>query len=214
LAGTVEAHGTSERHVARQLAAVLERADESSTRLSRLVALLFDTTGARLGTLIVTVAPCDLVALVRVQVAALQITVSGRTINVDVPSSAVVVEADADRLGQVLTNFLTNALKYSADDQPVVVRVERRDGRALVSVQDHGPGLPEEEQRRVWELYYRVPGVAVQSTVGAASGSLGMGLFVCKRLIEQHSGGQVGVYSTVGKGSTFWFSLPSEPAVR
>jgi signal transduction histidine kinase len=190
------------------LATVLERADESSTRLSRLVALLFDTTRARLGTLTVELAPCDLVSIVREQVAALQDTVPERIIEMDLPSDAVVVEADADRLGQVLTNYLTNALKYSAADQAVAVRLEVRDGRAIVAVQDHGPGLPEEEQQRVWDLYYRAPGVAAQSSIGVASGSLGMGLYVCKRLVEAHPGGEVGVASAVGEGSAFWFSLP------
>jgi signal transduction histidine kinase len=187
---------------------VLERADESSQRLSRLVALLFDMTSARLGTLTVAQTPCDLLALARAQVAALQDTMPERTITVDLPDAAVIVEADADRLGQVLTNYLTNALKYSAADQPVAVRLEVRDARAIVSVRDHGPGLPADEQQRVWDLYYRAPGVAAQSSIGVASGSLGMGLFVCRRLVEAHPGGQVGVDSTVGEGCTFWFSLP------
>jgi PAS domain S-box-containing protein len=208
LASRLEAHDSPEGRAARQLATVIERADESSTRLSRLVVLLFDMTRARLGTLTVTQAPLDLVAFVREQVAVLQDTVPERTIEVDLPSAAVVVEADADRLGQVLTNYLTNALKYSAAGQPVAVRLEVRGGRAVVSVRDHGPGLPEEEQRRVWDLYYRAPGVSEQSSIGVASGSLGMGLFVCKQLVEAHPGGQVGVDSLVGEGSTFWFSVP------
>jgi signal transduction histidine kinase len=68
--------------------------------------------------------------------------------------------------------------------------------------------MSEEERHRVWELYHRVPGVEVQGRAGAASGSLGMGLHICKRLIELHPGGVVGVESVVGKGSTFWFTLP------
>jgi signal transduction histidine kinase len=212
LAGMLEAQDTPEGRAAGQLAVVLRRADESSLRLSRLVALLFDVTGAHLGTLTVALAPCDLVALVREQVMALQNSVSGRSIELDLPDAVVVVEVDADRLGQVLTNYLTNALKYSAADQPVAVRLEVRAGRAVVSVQDYGPGLPEEEQPRVWELYYRAPGVEVQSTVGASSGSFGMGLYVCKRLVELHPGGQVGVDSTIGEGSSFWFSVPLAPA--
>jgi signal transduction histidine kinase len=165
-------------------------------------------TSARVGTLTVSQAACDLVALAREQVAALQETVPEHTITVNVPSVAVVVDADADRLGQVLTNYLTNALKYSAADQPVAVRVEVRNSQAMVAVQDHGPGLPEVEQHRVWDLYYRAPDVTAQSSIGVASGSLGMGLYVCKRLVEAHPGGQVGVESTVGEGSTFWFTVP------
>jgi signal transduction histidine kinase len=161
-----------------------------------------------LGTLTVMQSPCDLVALAREQNAALQDTLPERTMTLDVPGAAVVVEADADRLGQVLTNYLTNALKYSAADQSVAVRLEVRNGRAVVSVQGHGAGLPEEEQCWVWDLYYRAPGVAAQSGIGVASVSLGMGLYVCKRLVEAHHSGQVGVDSVEGEGSTFWFSVP------
>jgi signal transduction histidine kinase len=131
-----------------------------------------------------------------------------RRIEVELPDEPVIVTADAVRLEQVLTNYLTNALKYSPDDQPVVVRLGVSEGLAVISVHDHGPGLPWEEQSCIWELYHRAPGVEVRGKAGAGSGSLGLGLHICKRLIELHSGGQVGVESAVGKGSIFWFRLP------
>jgi signal transduction histidine kinase len=118
------------------------------------------------------------------------------------------VLADADRIGQVLANFITNALKYSPDNQPVDVYVRCRRGRVRVAVRDHGPGLTSEEQAKVWEQFHRVPGIAVQGHVGTMSGSLGLGLHICKQIVELHPGGEVGVESHVGKGSTFWFTLP------
>jgi signal transduction histidine kinase len=114
------------------------------------------------------------------------------------------VLADADRIGQVITNYLTNALKYSPASQPVRIWVGIADGRARVAVEDHGPGLPVSEQERIWQQFYRAEGVKVQSALG---GSMGLGLYVCKRIVEDH-GGAVGVYSEVGHGSTFWFELP------
>ena len=76
---------------------------------------------------------------------------------------------------------------------------------ARVAVRDRGPGIPEAERGRVWELFHRAPGVEAQDR--ARGGSLGLGLYICKAIVEAH-GGRVGVASTVGEGSTFWFTLP------
>jgi signal transduction histidine kinase len=191
------------------LYASLLAANQSTDRLTRLVALLFDVARARSGTLELEPTPCDLVALVLEQVAAQQMVASDRTIEVVVPDVPVVwVPADADRLRQVLDNYLTNALKYSPPDQSVTVRLEVAENQAVVSVADHGPGIPLEEQSHIWELFHRVPGIELQYETGDTAGSLGLGLHVCKHLVELHPGGSVGVESNVGVGSTFWFRLP------
>jgi PAS domain S-box-containing protein len=208
LEDALQTRGGQELDLARAAAANIARLEANTTRLIRLVDLLFDVARARSGTLTLALVPCDVAVLVQEQVATQQAAAPGRSIDVDVPGRPVVVLADADRLGQVLSNYLTNATKYSPDDQPVVVRLEVTEQGALVSVRDHGPGLPEEEQRRVWELYHRAPGVEVQSGTSATRGSLGLGLYICKQLMELHLGGEVGVESAVGEGSTFWFRLP------
>jgi PAS domain S-box-containing protein len=191
------------------LYANLLAANQSADRLTRLVALLFDVSRARSGTLELELAPCDLTALVLEQVAAQQMVALDRTIEVVVPDSLVVrVQADADRLSQVLGNYLSNALKYSPADQRVTVKLEVVENRAVVRVADHGPGMPPEEQSRIWELFHRVPDIEVQYESGDSAGSLGLGLHICKQLIELHPGGSVGVESVVGAGSTFWFRLP------
>jgi signal transduction histidine kinase len=187
----------------------LESAQSSVGKLRRLVEYLFDVAQARAGTLTLHLAPCDLADLVQRNVAMQREAVPGRRIIVEIPREEVVrVEADADRLDQVISNYLTNALKYSPADQPVTVKLEIMENLAVVSVADHGPGLPVGEQRRVWELFHRVPGVEVQPGSSEVSGSLGLGLHICKQLVELHPGGRVGVESVLGEGSTFWFRLP------
>jgi signal transduction histidine kinase len=208
LEAALATRGEQDAALVTPLLQTLAAADESGARLQRLVTLLFDAARARSGTLSLSLAPCDLVAIVREQIAAQQSATPARVIVIEVPEQPVIVEGDADRLGQVLTNYLTNGVKYSADDQPIAVRLTVKAGRAMVAVQDHGPGLPSEEQQHVWEPSYRAPGVEEQSSASKSYGSLGMGLYVCKSIVELHPGGRVGVDSVVGKGSTFWFTLP------
>jgi signal transduction histidine kinase len=169
--------------------------------------LLFDTAALRAGKLQLHRTRSDLAGLVREQVAALRVGAHDRTIRLHAPTTAasIMVEVDADRIGQVLTNYVTNALKYSPPDRPVDVSVAARGGWARVAVCDAGPGLPKEERTRVWELFHRMPGVTAQG--GAQGGSLGLGLHIAKAIITAH-GGRVGVKSAVGHGSTFWFTLP------
>jgi signal transduction histidine kinase len=181
-------------------------AGQSAERLSRLLTLLFDTAAIRADKLEIHRAPCDLAALVREQVAWQRVAAPGRTITLHLPAGGkpILVEADADRIGQVVTNYLTNALKYSPADRPVEVGLAVDGQQARVWVRDQGPGLRLEEQERIWERFHRVKGIEVQSGSGIG---LGLGLHICRTLIERHHG-QVGVQSAPGQGSIFWFTLP------
>ncbi len=120
------------------------------------------------------------------------------------------VDIDADRIGQVVTNYVSNALKYSAPDRPVAVSLRVANGEATVRVRDEGPGLTPEQQQHIWDRYRRVQGVAIQDNAQGAGGGLGLGLYISRGIIEQH-GGRVGVESAPSQGSTFWFTLPLEP---
>jgi PAS domain S-box-containing protein len=201
----------------------LEDADRGVERLSRLVTVLFDTAALRAGKLELHRALCDLAGLAREQVEWQRMAAPHRTILLHTPSDEPLpIEADADRIGRVIGNYLTNALKYSHADRPVDVTAsvsvqsgngdgERPVRVARVAVRDKGPGLPEVERARVWEAFHRAPGVKAR---GSAGDSLGLGLHVCKAIVEAH-GGAVGVESAVGRGSTFWFTLPlASTAVR
>lgn len=205
LASTVSAENPSLADKIGQVQNCLDEAGRSLDRLSRLVAVLFDVSRARTGTLELHCMPCNLASVAREQVAALRMAHPSRTIHFEVLGGrALRVVADADRIGQVLMNYLTNALKYAPEDQPVEVRVAAEGTAARVSVRDRGPGLPIDEQARIWQRFYRVLGGKVRS--GSNTG-LGLGLHICKTIVELH-GGQVGVESAPGEGSTFWFTLP------
>jgi signal transduction histidine kinase len=112
------------------------------------------------------------------------------------------VRADAARLEQVLTNLLSNAVKYSPQGKAVDVVVDRHDGRVRVSVRDHGPGISSEKQDQVFEKF-----VQIRDNDGREKQGTGLGLSICKSIIEQQ-GGNLGVKSELGAGSTFFFKLP------
>lgn len=174
-------------------------------RLNRLVQELLETSSIQAGLFELRLKPTDVAAIVRGAVQEERLLVPERTLLLELPiEGTVLVSADGERLGQVVTNFLTNALKYSPADRPVAVGLELEEGQVRVWVRDQGPGIALDEQGRIWERFHRAPGIEVQS--GSDVG-LGVGLYLSKTIIEQHEG-RVGVQSALGAGSTFWFTLP------
>ncbi len=187
---------------------LLSRTDQHIARLDRLVEDLLDVSRIQAGKLSLRRELCDLAQLVGEAVEEQRLVASDRTITLALPDAPVAVVADPGRINQVITNFLTNALKYSPPESTVQVRLRGEARAARVEVTDAGPGLPRAEQRHVWERFHRAPGVAVQYGSGVG---LGLGLFICRTIIERH-GGRVGIISTKGRGATFWFQLPlAEP---
>jgi signal transduction histidine kinase len=189
------------------LLAPVAQAERQGERLERLVNDLVDVARIRGGRLEIHMTQTDLATIVREAVEGQRQANPERTLVLESPGEQLVpVTADAHRLGQVVTNYLTNALKYSPQDRPVAVGLQVDDQQARVWVRDEGPGLPPQEQGRIWERFHRAQGIEVQSDTGVGLG-LGLGLYICRTIIEQHQG-QVGVQSAPGQGSTFWFSLP------
>ncbi|OJH41089.1 ATP-binding protein [Cystobacter ferrugineus] len=114
-----------------------------------------------------------------------------------------IIEADRQRMGEVLAHLLENALRYSPPARPIEVRLGCAGNEAVVSVHDHGPGIPPERQPHVFEpLYEPLP-----SGAPGYAGMAGLGLHLSSRIIEAH-GGRIWLESTPGEGTTFCFSLP------
>jgi signal transduction histidine kinase len=115
---------------------------------------------------------------------------------------SVSVFADRSRMNQVLVNLISNAIKYSPDAEKVVVKQTTDTTGITISVQDFGMGIPKNEQSRIYERFFRAKGKKEGKIPG-----LGLGLFISSEIVKQH-GGKLWVDSAVGKGSTFYFTLP------
>ncbi|MDQ1096766.1 MULTISPECIES: PAS domain-containing sensor histidine kinase [Chryseobacterium] len=111
------------------------------------------------------------------------------------------IEADEARIDQVVVNFVNNAVKYAPDQREIHLSVEESGGMVKVSVRDFGPGIPADKIPYLFDRYYRVDYSGVQYS------GLGLGLYISAEIIKKHHG-QIGVDSELGKGSTFWFTLP------
>jgi two-component system sensor histidine kinase BarA len=110
------------------------------------------------------------------------------------------VVCDKDKIAQVLVNFIDNAVKFSKRGC-VTVTSEKKENSIFVSVHDEGAGIKEEDQSKIFENF-------TQLSAGTKKGGTGLGLAICKKIVEGH-GGQIGVESEPGKGSTFYFELPN-----
>jgi signal transduction histidine kinase len=134
--------------------------------------------------------------------------VTGRAITLSRPRKLALADVDTNRMTQVLSNLISNAHKYS-QDAPIGVRLAVTGGYARISVTDDGPGIPLEAQEHLFQRFYRVPDI---EPLHDGDGGLGLGLAICRELVEQHQG-HIGVESLPGRGSTFWVTVPlAEPA--
>jgi two-component system phosphate regulon sensor histidine kinase PhoR len=128
----------------------------------------------------------------------------GVTLRVEVADAVPAVRGDAARLGQVVVNLVHNAVKFSPDGGDVTVAVRGVDGEAVVSIADHGVGIPRAAQPRIFERFYKVD----RARVRGETGGTGLGLAIARHIVEQH-GGRIWVESTEGAGSTFSFAMPA-----
>lgn len=126
---------------------------------------------------------------------------SDHTIHFDHADDDLHLVADRDRIEQVLVNLISNAIKYSPNGQEIEVRVRKDNDQAHVSIRDFGIGIPEHGFEKLFTKFYRVDNSDTRKI-----GGTGLGLSICKEIIESH-GGSIEVESTVGKGSTFTFTL-------
>ena len=127
---------------------------------------------------------------------------SGLKLLVEVEEDLPLIQGDPLRLRQAVTNLLTNALKYAPYSGPVILSAVRERNAVCISVRDRGPGIPKQDQLRLFEKFYRLE----RHTAAEKSGT-GLGLAIVKSIAERH-GGTAWCRSDLGKGSTFTISIP------
>ncbi|GHO79358.1 hypothetical protein KSD_71290 [Ktedonobacter sp. SOSP1-85] len=187
----------------------LASAAQSARLQQRMINDIIDDARIQANQLEVQLKRCNLLALLKAVVDTQQQITPEHVLALDRKTTAqeVFVLADAERVAQVFNTYLTNALAYSSARAPVTVQLAVEDSVAQVSVHNEGPGIPHEEQKHLWERFYRAKGYAVQHELDL---SLGLGLYLCRAFIE-HQAGSVGVQSAPDQGATFWFTLPIAP---
>ncbi|HEY4033541.1 MAG TPA: PAS domain-containing protein [Ktedonobacteraceae bacterium] len=194
-----------EKTVIDEVELLLERTVHQTEIQNRLINDLLDVSRIDANKLELSPSLHDLISIVQETVENLHSTIPNRRLLFEHSEhDQVPVMVDSDRIGQVVANYITNALKYSAASEPVIVGLTVEGTEAKVWVRDFGPGLTVEEQEKVWQRFYQVPSSQIHN--GHKIG-LGLGLYICQTLIKQHHG-KVGVESQPGQGCTFWFTLP------
>jgi two-component system sensor histidine kinase VicK len=174
-------------------------------RLTAIVDRLLSVARLDSGDLQVQIAPTDVGALVSEVVSAAKqsLALDGHKLVLDLPPEPLTVDADREKLRQIVTDLVENAVKYSPDGGTVRVTALRRDDTVEVSVEDEGMGIPQAELTRIFTKFYR----AESGGRDLASGGTGLGLFIAKELLAAMRG-RIWVSSREGEGSTFSFSLP------
>jgi signal transduction histidine kinase/GAF domain-containing protein len=182
----------------------LESIDQATIRLVELTEDLLDVTRVQAGRLEMHLQPTDLVALAKRVITRMQMTTEQHTLSFCAHVPYLVVSADPRRLEQVLSNLIGNALKYSPHGGSVEIIVEEdaRENSARLCVRDHGIGIPQEQQARIFGRFARAENAKTHGIRGT-----GLGLYLCRELIERLEG-RIWFESIEGQGSTFCIALP------
>ena len=180
---------------------LVEKMNVQLDKLTNLIGDLLDVTKIEAGRILYHETIFDFNELIEETVEELQRTTEKHRISKELQPS-ITVFGDHDRLGQVLTNFITNAIKYSPKADKIIVKTVVDEKNVTLYVQDFGLGLSKDDQAKVFERFYRVGGADQNTYPG-----LGLGLYIASEIIKRHKG-RVWVESKLAGGSTFCFSLP------
>jgi signal transduction histidine kinase len=177
-------------------------------RMTRLVNDILDLRKIAAGRLELKLTQCDLAELAKESINAVQSLLSEAQVKVETNLQAdCVTYCDRDRIIQIIENLLSNAIKFSPHESTIRVTVKVTEPNYYrIAVQDQGPGIAEDKQEKLFQMFLKLDSSDVRKKGGS-----GLGLAISKALVEQH-GGQIGVISAEGAGAKFWFDLPIKNA--
>jgi NtrC-family two-component system sensor histidine kinase KinB len=183
---------------------LVEHINDDSDRLLKITSELLDLSQVETGNIQLNFVLSDPLEIVNyaLNTVKFQAEQKGISLQVDAPDSLPKVLVDVEKTAWVLVNFVSNALRYSAEKSKVIIGVLEKNKEVIFHVQDFGKGIDEQYQKRLFERYFQVP------TDGQNKSGSGLGLAISKNFIEAQQG-KIWVESAIGEGSSFYFSLPS-----
>jgi len=187
---------------------ILKIIQRNTNRLDHLIQDLLDVSRLESGTMKFIPEKTDVRVLLRETVETMQASADLKNIKINTELKDYMPELtiDKERIKQVIMNLLSNAIKFSPDNSSINVRAKKEEDVVLFEVQDFGRGIPEDKQIKIFETFYQV-----DSGKDRKFGGVGLGLSISQGIVNAH-GGEIWVDSILGKGSTFGFTLPLEPA--
>ncbi|EEI89643.1 PAS domain S-box protein [Sphingobacterium spiritivorum ATCC 33300] len=182
---------------------LLESIGDDSERLLKITSELLNMSQVETGNIQLNMQANDPLEILKYAVDTTRIPAEQKGLSIiqQVQPDLPFIQADAEKTAWVLTNFITNAIRYSSDHNEIIVSLYREQDRLVFAVQDFGRGIDSRYQERIFERYFQIPGSAKSGT--------GLGLAISKDFIENQAG-KIGVESKPGLGSTFYFSFPVE----
>ncbi|CAM4063894.1 two-component system, chemotaxis family, CheB/CheR fusion protein [Pedobacter westerhofensis] len=178
---------------------LIDKADKQVGKLTRLIDDLLDVTKIQAGKLTFTKSDFDISEIVSEAIDGIQGNLDHQTIIKDVDN--IIVCGDRNRIEQVISNFLSNAIKYAPNGKQITIRAKETAGKLKLSIRDQGIGIPKDKADFIFDRFFRVE----ESSMNFSG--LGLGLYISAEIIQRH-GGRIGVESEINSGSEFWFEIP------